>query len=501
MTNRDQIEVDRQMTRGGVWMVGMRWAIRGLGILSTLILVRLLAPEDFGVIAMAMIIVGLLDVLAQSGVDLALIRHDKPDRTDYDSAWTLQLLISLFMGMILFVIAPYVADFFAEDKLTAVIRAYSIRSVLMGLENIGTIDFRRTFDYSREFRFNVIKRIFGLVVTIALAIVLRNYWALVYGAVASQCVNVAYSYHVHAYRPRLTLKNVRQLVSFSSWLVVQRVTRYAARRMDQFIVGSFAGTLFMGRYYVAYDLATSPTNELVTPMARGLYPVYARLQHEPEKLVESFLKALSTVALFIIPIGLGLWATAPVMVPVLLGSKWLDVIPLIETLAIFGIFYALGATIEALLTAIGRVRLLALLGISQMITLSVVLYLVARYVSVDYIALARAGIALAVLPFSFLLVGQVTPLTLRGVFLTLWPRFAAGFAMAAIVKWLHSESWSPFLSLPVDVLTGVLSYIAFVYLLWLLRGRPADFERGLVIHVKAKLIHLLGRSKAKKRED
>ena len=498
MTDTDQREVNRQMTRGGAWMIGMRWAIRGLGIFSTLILVRLLAPEDFGVIAMAMIIVGLLDVLAQSGVDLALIRHDQPERTDYDSAWTLQLLISLFMGLILFLVAPYVADFFSEDKLTAVIRAYSIRSVLMGFENIGTIEFRRTFDYSREFRFNVIKRLLGLIVTVAFAFILRDYWARVYGAVLSQCINVLYSYRVHSYRPRLSLKNVRQLVSFSSWLVVQRITRYAARRMDQFIVGSFAGTMFMGRYYVAYDLATSPTNELVMPMARGLYPVYARLQHQPEKLVESFLKALSTVALFVVPIGLGLWATTPVIVPVLLGSKWLDIIPLMETLALFGIFYALGTTIEALLTAIGRVRLLALLGISQMIPRGVILYMVARYLSADYIALARAAIAFAVLPFSFLLVGRVTPLTLGAVFSALWPRFAAGLAMAAIVRLLHPENWSPFLSLPFDIMVGVLCYIVFVYLFWFLRGRPDDFEYGLSIRAKAVLLRLLQRSRSGK---
>ena len=478
---------DRQMARGGAWMVLMRWTMRGIGLLSTLILARLLTPADFGVIAMAMIVVGLLEILAQTGVDLALIREKDPNREDFDSAWTLQILISFTIGVVLFLIAPLAANGFSEPKIQPVIQALALRSVISGFSNIGTIEFRRKLDFRTEFRYNIVKRLFNFFIIVGVAAILRNYWALVIGMIMAQFVEVGLSYGFHPYRPRPCLRKVKNLFSFSAWLIFYRIARYMSRRIDQFVVGGFAGTVFMGNYYVAYDLATSPTNELVVPMGRGLYPVYARLKEEPEKLVESYLKALGTIALLLVPLGFGLAAVASDAVPVVLGAKWHTAIPLVEVLAVFGVFFGLSNTIEVILTVIGRVRLLAALSFSQIGTLALALYLVAKYVGVDAIAAVRCAVAIATLPFVFLVLRRVLPIGVGATLRALWPSFAAGLVMVACVLAVHGLDVPGPLRLVLEIAAGGLSYTAAILAIWYLRACPDGAERAVVAWCRARI--------------
>ena len=479
---------DRQMARGGAWMVLMRWTMRGIGLLSTLILARLLTPGDFGVIAMAMIVVGLLEILAQTGVDLALIREKEPSREDFDSAWTLQIVISVSIALLLLLVAPVAASTFDEPRILPVIQALALRSALGGFTNIGTVEFRRQLDFRTEFRYNIVKRLLNFLIIVSAAAILRNYWALVAGMIAAQIVEVGVSYLFHPYRPRLCLKRVGRLFSFSSWLIFYRIARYLSRRVDQFVVGGFAGTNFMGNYYVAYDLATSPTNELVVPMGRGLYPVYARLKEEPEKLVEAYLKALGTVALLLVPLGFGLAAVAPDAVPVVLGAKWHAAIPLVEILAVFGVFFGLSNTIEVVLTVIGRVRLLAALSFSQIGTLALALYLVAKYVGVDAIAAVRCAVAILTLPFVFLVLRRVLPVGIGATLRALWPPFAAGLAMVACVFAVHALDMPGPLRLALEIAAGGVSYTAAVLAIWYLRACPDGAEKAVVAWCRARLV-------------
>src|SRR5947209_11068718 len=105
-----------QLLRGSAWMVGMRWALRLIGLLSTAILARLLVPADFGIVAMAAVVAGLLDTAAYAGVDLALIRAEATSRAYHDSAWTIQVIQALIVAALLVVAAPLAASYYAEPR-------------------------------------------------------------------------------------------------------------------------------------------------------------------------------------------------------------------------------------------------------------------------------------------------------------------------------------------------------------------------------------------------
>jgi O-antigen/teichoic acid export membrane protein len=468
-----------EMVRGSVWMVAMRWTMRGIGVISTLILVRLLDPSDFGIIALAMIVVGFLEVMAQSGVELALIRGENPDRDDYDSAWTLQIIVSTVIAVVLFAIAPAAASGFDEPKLVAVIQALSLRSLLSGFQNIGIMEFRKSLNFPREFTFNVLKKISGFVITVGLAIALQNYWALVFGMITGTVAEVLLSYAMHPYRPRLCVRKIRSLVPFSGWLVAFYVCRFLGDRADIFVIGGVAGTAFIGNYYVASEVATAPTSELVAPMSRGLYPVYSRMQSDQSWLVTNYLRVLSTVALLCVPIGFGIAAVAEDMVLVFLGSRWRETIPLIEYLAVFGSFFAITNTILPFLTVVGRVRLLALITGANALALAATLLFVTRSFGVEFVAASRCALGAVAMPIVFLVMSLFTELTLKGFLMALWHRFAAGILMLITVKAVHQQDLEPVvLRLSMDIGVGVVVFSLAVVALWFLRGCPADLEHA-----------------------
>src|SRR6187402_178523 len=111
MTESSQEQAPRggwgaRMLNGALWMIALRWAIRLTGLVSTVILARLLVPSDFGIVAMAMFVVGLLELLSQTGQKLVIIRHVSPTRDDYDTAWTLSVIVGFIIGIAIFALAP-----------------------------------------------------------------------------------------------------------------------------------------------------------------------------------------------------------------------------------------------------------------------------------------------------------------------------------------------------------------------------------------------------------
>lgn len=462
----------------------MRWTIRGIGLTSTIILARILYPEDFGLVAMAMVGIGFLEVFTHTGVDLALIRTPDVTRKHFDSAWTLEIGLGLTLATVLVLLAPLAALYFDEPRVVAVIRCLALRAAIGGFENVGVINFRRDLDFSREYRFQVLKKLVNFTITITLALILRNYWALVISMVTARAISVALSYVLHPFRPRLDTSCIGEIWSFSGWLVFSRIGRYLTRKTDEFIVGGFAGTAAMGNYHVASDVATAPTDEMVLPMARGLYPVYAKLAGDPEGLARAFRNVLTVIAMLCVSAGLGMLVVADDMVRVILGAKWMETVPLIRWLAVYGAVAGISGAFETLLTVTARVRALSFTT-WLVFGLQVPAYLYAAGTwGIVGVAAARTVVALAASPIIMALAIRGTSTTAAQVFGALWPRVLAGAVMVgAVVSIPLADGLPDAVRLIAKVGVGMAAFSIATIVLWVLRGKPDGPERAILARI------------------
>ena len=476
----------RAIASGTLWVVAARWSIRGIGLVSTILLARLLAPAAFGVVAMATFVTGLLEVFGDTGLVLFLIRHPDPRRDHFDTVWTLRLLMGAVLALALLLLAPAAAAFFHEPLVAPAVRVLALRPLLLGLENPGIVLFRKDMTFSKDFEFLVLNKVVAFVLTVALALLLRSHWALIAGILAGGAISTLQSYRMHPYRPRLDLSRCRDVWGFSAWVLLQNVLAFANARMDELIVGRTASTAAMGAYHVAADVAAAPVQEIVTPLSRVLFPALSRLLHDPPALAAPALAAtvprvLSAVAIVSVAVSTGMVLVAGDFVRVVLGAQWLHVVPVLRILAASAGVVVLSYPMSVLLNATGRARLAATLSLGrQALLLAVMVPAALHWHTLEAIALARAGCMVASFIGSALVYARVLGLPAGSAFACLPRPLAAAAVMAGAV--LLTQHAAPDLAaarLALAVCAGMVIFPLTLCALWVIAGRPDGLEAAV----------------------
>jgi O-antigen/teichoic acid export membrane protein len=467
------------LVRGSAWMVAMRLSVRALGFVNTVVLARLLVPEDFGVVALAMLVAGTIEVFFDVGLDVSLIRRPDAGRSEFDTAWTLRVLLGLTLAALTALLAAPTAAYFEDPRLTPLMYVLAIKPVLEGIENPGIVWFRKDLDFAREFRFQVLARGATLLVSIGAAFLLRNYWALAIGTVGQAATNSLMSYRLHPYRPRPSLAARAGLVPDSLWLLLRTLAFAVRERIDQFAVGRLGGAGALGGYFLAKSVAQLLTVELALPVGRAVLPGFARLLAEPERLANAYLKMLTAVAFLATALGLGLHVVAADFVAVAFGASWVGVVPYLEVFALAGAFYGVQTAVATLLTAIGRLRALAILATAQTVALGGVL--LALVGTRDPLLLAHGVVLVEALGLvaALVLSSRLTGVSLESIGTALGRPAASGMIMLGVLELLHGAVavGTPLARLPLDVAVGVVTFLAATLLIWQLSGRPDGPER------------------------
>lgn len=476
-------EINKEIAKGAVWMVAFKFLDRGIGLISTVVLARLLAPSDFGLIAMAMMLIAALQLLFAFSFDVHLIQKVDAGRPEFDTVWTCSVLFGIVVATILAALAHFMAGFYHEPRLEAVIYTLALGCAANGFSNVGPVMFRREMRFDREFKFMFGKRMAPVLVTIPVALWLHSYWALALGQLTGTLVAVGLSYYVSAYRPRFSLQKRSELFGASKWLVINNLLAFLNGRAADFVIGRFAGSAGLGVYTISSEISTLPTTELVAPINRAAFPGYARLANDLPKLRDSFLNVISMIALFAVPAGFGIVALADILVPAFLGWKWLAAVPLIQILAVYGVLGALQTNIGYVYLAVGRPRLITLVALMQFVLFVALLMPATWYYKAMGAAWAFLGTALLMAPVNQLLIAHQLKLSLRGYLMRLWRPLVAGAAMMLALNTLkgilypgHSTQ-ALLVVLITSLVVGTLVYAAVLYLLWRLSGRSNGAER------------------------
>ena len=480
----------RDIAKGSVWMVAIRLAERGLGIVSTLLLARFLVPGDFGLIAMAMSVIVTLELFSVFSFDVTLIQARSPGRPQYDTAFTLNVLFRSGIAVAMVLVAIPAASFYEEPRLTGVLWGLSLGWAAQAFENIATVNFRRDMQFDREFWFQTVKRLVSFVVTVALAVVCRSYWALVAGMLVGRVTGLVMSYALVPYRPAFTLVAWRELMSFSSWLMVNNILYVINTRFSAFIVGKLSGSHALGLYNISREIGTLPTSELLAPIERALLPGYSRMANDPSKLRDGFLVVLSTVSLLTLPAAFGIAAVAEPLVVNMLSRTWVEAIPILQILSFLGAASALTANTYPTYVSLGRPQITTYLAMARLAIIVPCMFILVRSLGAVGAAWAELGAALITLPVGWYVLSRVLEIPLSMFADHLWRPLLSSLCMfVAVREYLdavtgHMPAEASLMSLLSAVLVGVLSYGATIVLLWIFSGRPESAEIRIVRQMK-----------------
>jgi O-antigen/teichoic acid export membrane protein len=469
------------MAAGIAWMSLMRVGVKGLGLLNTVILARLLVPADFGLVAMAVSVIAALELLSAFSFDYAIIQRQDATRGHYDTAWTLNVLFALALASTLALVAYPAADFYNEPRLRVVMQVLAVGMLVQGFENIGVVAFRKELEFRKEFLMRIVQKLCGTAVTLPLAFALRNYWALVIGMVTGTVLSVLISYYAHPFRARFSLVARGHLFSYSKWMLVNNMLYFLRDRTPDFVLGRTAGANVLGLFTISYEIASLPTTELVAPINRAVLPAYAKMAADLETLRRGFLDVIGLVAVVALPAGFGIAATSGLIVGVVLGDKWLAAVPLISILAVVGSLNAVQSNCGNVLYAMGRPKVITFAASIHVASLVASVIWAALYYGPTGIALAYlVNTALVTVPLNYAVLLRTLKLSPRRVLSLFWrPTIGTAVMYAATLAFV-AELPTSARSLMGAILFGAAVYVVTVGLLWSIAGRPEGPEKTLV---------------------
>lgn len=483
----DRMNPKRALIKGALWSVAMRWSVKGLGLVTTLLLARILLPSDYGIVGMAMLVVGLMEVLVDFGVETGLIRLKSVDRDDIDSAWSLRIIQGGVVSASLAIAAPLAGLYFNEQRVVAVIWVFACCLLASSFGNIGITLARKNFDFALEFRYNVISKIMTAIVTIVAALLIRDYRALVIGVVTGCIIGLVLSYTMHPYRPSWNLSRLRSMWSFSKWLLVSGIGNFATRKVDEIVAGRIADAHGMGLYSVASDIGQLPTAELGPPMMRALLPTLSTIQDDPARMRSAVLKTLAAINTLTLAAGFGLTLVAESATLLLLGERWREAVPILAVFGIVGSMKIAVGPLPTMFLVLGKSKLHARIMWIEFAGFVAGAVAFAPYFGL--IGLAYARLASALLSFiATLIAGRaIAAISLKDL-VAIFLRPLVGVALMAIaITSLSLADVSPLVQLITKVTIGAFVYTLWIALSWMAIGRPdglenialAAFRRGM----------------------
>lgn len=348
--------LSQKVVRSTFWAGFGKISERILRFIRTMIVARLLAPSDFGLFGLACLAMDILQTFTQTGMSVALIQKKENTEEYLNTAWTVSLIRSIILFFALFFFSPLVAIFFNNPAASGVTKAVSFTVLFGGLSNIGTIYFSKEIDFRKDFVINLSKIISGTVVTIILAFILRNSWALVWGMLSGSLVRCIVSYIIHPYRPKFHFEwhKAKELLNFGKWIFGSGIVLFLVTQGDDILVGKLLGTTALGFYALAYAVANLVATEISRLISQVTFPAYAKLQDEKEKLKKAYFKTFQVTSFIVIPIAACVFLLSYEFTNIFLGEKWLPMVPALKILTFCGLMRALFVTGGSLFVSVGR---------------------------------------------------------------------------------------------------------------------------------------------------
>ena len=477
--------VSRRVLIGTGWLAGWRMVSRLIGFVSLLILTQLLVPADFGLVALASSVSASVDAMSQLGVRDALVRLRDETEEYYNTAFTFQAARGLLTGLVIALFSFKAGDWMGEPRLQPILLVLAALAVVSGWENIGTVQLARRLDFRSQVMLLAGPRLLGFVLTVSTAFLLRSYWALIVGTIASKLLAVAVTYLTSPHRPQFSLKGWRYLTHFSLWSWAGSIAVVLWARSDPFILGPVLGTSLLGIYIVAAEIAILPVTELIEPVIGALFPGFAMAHRTGNMPTDGALKVAGALALCAVPFSVGISACAGYLIAALLGQRWMAGQPIISILAWLCMFSPFSYVCGSALSAQGHVRRAfysnALAAICKIAALATTVHY-----TQDLSAIAAVNAAVVAVEAT-LFIWQLKVAGNKGLgqLTRTMARAAIAAALTGVALWPVPGTWAPVAlsrapALLIGGLVGLCAFIVFFIAqvaLWYAAGRPDGAEQ------------------------
>ena len=451
---------------------GISWSIKAqvfqqfFSIITSIILARLLTPNDFGLIAMITVITGFAGIFVDMGFGSALIQKKEINQRELSSVFWFNLVVACLLTLLFVSSAHFIAAFYHEPLLIPLTFFISLNFMFSGLGVIQKTLLTKEVDFKTLFKVQVTAQ--PLAVLVAIIMAWRGYgpWSIATQMVLNSLLTSTILWWLSKWKPTAEFhwESIRDLMGFSMNLFGNKSLNYWVRNLDNLLIGKFIGTDSLGIYSRAYKFLMFPLVNISQVISRVLFPSLSQIQDDKKKIKHVYLMVSRAIALVAFPILAAFFVLADPLVIGLFGEKWSAMIPILKIFAILGVLQSVGTIISNLYLSQGRADLMFRVGLFLQLLLMAAIIIGLRW-GIIGVAIAYTIATFITSYINHKYAGQLVNIkyyeilrNLSGIFFT---TVAMGFCVYSLDAWL----FAPLSSLLRLILGLAICFIFYVTLL------------------------------------
>lgn len=437
-----------------------------MNVVTMVLLARILMPEDFGIVALGMVFLGLFLNFQDSGVAPAIIQRDSRIDDSISVGLSLRWIIAALLFLCIVTLSPLLADFFDNPSVPLVLTVFSLNLFIL------TFGFSSQTLLTRSLRFRplayavIAQSLLFSALSIALAYAGFSYWSLVIGSIIGNVANVAVLrfYERRRFKPKIDISLMKELLGFGKHLLVIWLMVFVIFNIDQIVVARVLGVTVLGFYFIGIRFGRAIGEQIANVVNRVLFPTMARLKDNVGHLRVGYTQSLRVIAVITVPLSLGLSVLSPLVVELVFGPLWISAVVPLSMLSIQGLIHALSTPASNVLISIGRPKYISIQTTVQAIVIAVVIYPVALEYGINGVSALTTILSLVVLAYYLVVFSHVFGVSVREIYEPVVPSLLSGIIMAGVILILVHCLPHTMTTLTALAAVGLVLYVTLLHI-------------------------------------
>lgn len=453
----------RQTVSGVKWSSISQFGRQGMQLLTTIVLARILSPSDFGLVGMAMVVIGFVAIFKDLGTSAAVIQRKELSEELLSSIFWVNTAFGLLATVVLAVTAPVFAIFYHEPRIIPILWLLSLTFFISGLSIIQQAILEKEMAFDKLAKLELLATASGAVVGIGSAFLGAKVWSLVYQSIAVATVTTIFLWLSSRWRPKIIFHwaEVKSVSSYSLNLTGFQTFNYFSRNADHMLIGRYLGAQDLGYYTLAYRIMLYPLQNISSVIGRVMFPVFSQIQDDDVRFRSAYLRVAGTISLIAFPLMVALWCLAESFIIAVFGIQWQAVVTLLMILAPVGMVQSVGTTVGVIYQAKGRTDWMFRWGVAAGI-LIIMAFVVGLQWGIVGVAVAYAIVNLLLTYPNFAIPFKLINLPVKELWQALKMPFLSSLIMLAILlgtRAILPHDLSNGMELGVLISTGVIAYL------------------------------------------
>lgn len=440
-----------------------------VGFFTTLILARIISPEDFGLFGMVAVFMGFFAIIQEFGMGASIVQNQEINNVQLSSIFWLNLLFSSILFILLIIISPLISRFYAEPNLTSITRLFGIIFIGNAFSLVPVSIITKNLEFKKLSIIQSVTLMLGSGLGISSAYLGLGVWSLVIQQITISFSRAFLAWISVSWIPdrAFTFAKIKKQTKFSIYLQAGSVLNYITRNADDLLVGKFIGANALGYYQMAYRIMQFPLDYVSQVVGQVMFPALSIIQNDIAKVRSVYLKSLRAIALVTFPFVMGLFVIAPSVIYILLGEEWMKLLPILQILCILGIPQSLATTTGWIFLSQGRTDIRF-----RMQVVFTTLFLISFIIGLNWgaigVAICYTIMSILLTPIQFHIAGKLIDVTFCEIIKSVASIFFCGLLMAIVifvVGEIMPSNWPEWLILIVQIIVGGITYFSLVHIL------------------------------------